>query len=137
VTAPLGRAIRGDTTVASGALAVTALVSAAVLSWQGLARSRARALMISIAGSWLFGIVMIVQTFAASEQEVGMTPSGLGAAPWFGPVAPIAGAVALIQATVEGWSYNETKERLLYPLLASLLVFIALELSPLGAALVR
>ena len=137
VTAPLGRALRGDTTFASGVLAVVVLVTAAVLSWQALSRSRDRALMVAVIAAWAFGIVMIVQTFAASEQEAGMTPSALAAAPFFAPIAPIAGAVAFVRAAVDGWSYGEKTERILYPLLAGLLVFLALELGPLGAVLVR
>jgi hypothetical protein len=66
-----------------------------------------------------------------------MTPSALGAAPFFGPIAPIAGAVALVRAAVDGWGYGEKTERVVYPLVASFLVFLALELSPIGAVLVR
>lgn len=136
-TAPLGRAIRGDATVASGALAVLVLVTAAVLSWQALSRGRDRALLVTVAATWAFGIVMIVETFGASEHEHGMASTGLGVAPFLGPIAPIAGAIALIRAAVDGWSYADTRERVVYPLLASFLVFLALELSPVGAALVR
>lgn len=135
LTAPLGRALRGDSIVASGVLTVIVLVVAAVLCIKSVQGTRERALFVAAGGAVLFGIVMIIVTFTAGEPpDVTEGPSG-GIATWVAPIAPLAAAFAAFTRARDVWmSKYETRERALWAAVASLMLLFALELGPLGAA---
>ncbi|MBX3221412.1 MAG: protein kinase [Labilithrix sp.] len=132
---PIGRALRGDSTLASGAMAVVALVSAAALCARSMLGERNRWLYLASAGSVLYGIVMIIVTFAASEAaELGVPHSMAGLSTAVAPVAPLAlglGALARARAAwVDPYSRGEAVR---FAALASLMLFLMLALSPVGA----
>ena len=97
---PVGRALRGDSTLASGALAVVALVSAAALCARSMLGEKSRWLYVAAAGNVLFGIVMIIVTFAASEAAALGVPHSMGGVSTL--VAPIAPLALALGALVEG-----------------------------------
>ncbi len=135
LSAPLGRALRGDSMLASGILTVIVLVVAAVLSLKSVQGTRERALFVAAGGAVLFGIVMIIVTFTAGEPpDVADGPSG-GIATWVAPIAPLAAAFAALTRARAVWtSRYETRERALWAAVASMMVLLSLELGPLGAA---
>lgn len=135
LTAPLGHAIRGDSPLASGVLAVVALVGAAALATRALGSSRSGAIIVATVGAVLLGIVMIIVTFGAGEAaELEMPPAAAGIVPLIAPIAPLAlGFVALARARAVWLSRYERREAILFTALASLMLLVALELGPPGA----
>ena len=81
---------------------MVALVSAAALCARSLLGERSRWLYLAAGGSVLFGIVMIIVTFAASEAaELGVPSTMGGLASFVAPIAPLAlmlGALARARA---------------------------------------
>ncbi|MBX3200846.1 MAG: serine/threonine protein kinase, partial [Labilithrix sp.] len=132
---PIGRALRGDSTLASGVMAVVALASAAALSARSILGERNRWLYAAAAGAVLFGIVMIIVTFAASEASALGVPHSMGGlSTAVAPLAPLAlglGAVARARAAwVDPYARGEA---LRFAALASLMLFLMLALGPVGA----
>jgi hypothetical protein len=139
LSAPIGRAMRGDSTLASGILAVIVLVSALALCAKSVAGTKERALFVCAGGAVLLGIVMIIVTSGAGEAaELGVPAAGSSLVPFLGPIAPIAGAYASIRRARHVWLHPyEKREATLYATLASVLLFLSLLLSPIGAVLRR
>gem|GEM_PF-868413 len=135
VVAPIGHAIRGDSPLASGVLAVVTLVGAAALAPRALSAERSRALVVATVAAVVFGVVMIIVTFSASETaELGFPPAAAGIVPFVAPLLPIALGVAAASRAASIWlSPYERRDAVLYAALASLCVLAALELSPIGA----
>ena len=135
LTAPLGHAMRGDSALASGVLAVTALVVSAVLATRALGSSRSAGLIIATIGSVLLGIVMIIVTFSASETaELELPPAAAAIVPLVAPVVPLAlGLVALLRARAVWLSRYERREGVVFAVVTSVLLLCALELAPFGA----
>lgn len=135
LAAPVGRALRGDSTLASGVLAVVALVSAAALCARSMLGEKSRWLYLAAAGNVLFGIVMIIVTFAASEAAaLGVPHSMGGVSTLVAPIAPLALALGALAAARRGWvdPYSRS-EALRSAVLASAMLFLMLALSPVGA----
>ena len=131
---PVARALRGDSMFASGVLAVVALVAAAALFARSILGERSRWLYVATAGGVLFGIVMIIVTFAASEAaELGVPSSMGGLSSIVAPIAPLAlglGAFAKARAAwVDPYSRSEA---IRHAALASAMLFVTLALSPVG-----
>ncbi|MBX3192086.1 MAG: serine/threonine protein kinase [Labilithrix sp.] len=135
VLAPLGRAMRGESPLACGVMAVVALVGAAALATRALAGSRGAPMMIATAGAVLLGIVMIIVTFAASESaELGVPPGVAGIVPFVAPIVPLGLGAAAWQRARSVWlSPYEKRDAMTFALLASLMVLLVLELGPVGA----
>ncbi len=135
LTAPLGHAMRGDSALASGGLAVAALVGAAVLATRALGTSRSLAMILATGFSVLLGIVMIIVTFSASETaELEVPPAAAAIVPLIAPVVPLLlGLVALLRSRALWLSRYERRESLIFAILASVMLLGALELSPVGA----
>jgi len=131
---PVGRALRGDSMFASGVLAVVALVAAAALFARSLLGERSRWLYVAAAGGVLFGIVMIIVTFAASEAaELGVPSSLGGLSSVVGPIAPLAlGLGALVKARAAWIDPYSRSEAIRSAALASAMLFVTLALSPVG-----
>jgi hypothetical protein len=132
---PLGRALRGDSTLASGVLAVFALVFAAALCARSMLGERSRWLYVAAAGGVLFGIVMIIVTFAASEAaELGVPSSMAGLSTLVAPIAPLAVALGALGRARAVWTDPYSRgEAIRHAALASLMLFLTLALSPVGA----
>ncbi|HSO33185.1 MAG TPA: hypothetical protein VLT33_11715, partial [Labilithrix sp.] len=135
VTAPLGHAMRGDSPLASGVLAVVALVGAAGLATRALGSARSAGMVIATIGAVLLGIVMIIVTFAASETaELEVPPAAAGIVPFVAPIVPLAlGLLALARARALWLSRYERREGVMFAVIASVMLFGALELGPFGA----
>jgi eukaryotic-like serine/threonine-protein kinase len=135
VTAPLGHAMRGDSPLASGVLAVIALVGAATLAARALGSSRSNAMVVATIGAVLMGIVMIIVTFSASETaELEIPPAAAGIAPLIAPIVPLALGFLALRRARAGWlSRYERRDGLIFAVVGSLLLFAALELGPVGA----
>jgi hypothetical protein len=90
---------------------------------------------VSAIGASAMGIVMIIVTFAASDPaEVGVPPAIAGIVPFIAPVIPLGLAWMTLSWTREIWLLGyERRAALRFAALTSLLVFVALELGPLGA----
>jgi hypothetical protein len=136
LSAPLGRALRGDSMLGSGVLTVIVLVLAAVLCLKSIQGTRERALFVAAGGAVLFGIVMIIVTFTAGEPPDVVTESASGGiATWVAPIAPLAAAFAAFTRARDVWmSKYETRERAMWAAVASVMLLLSLELGPLGAA---
>jgi hypothetical protein len=134
VTAPLGRAMRGDSLVASAVLTVVALVLAAWLGLESLSR-RSRGLTVAALGCVALGIVMIIVTFGASETaETGLAPAAASLVPFVAPLVPLGLLLSAVRRAREHWGMRyDRREAVMFALLGSLLLFAALELSPAGA----
>ncbi len=133
----VGGALRGDSPIASGAMAVVALVVAAVLGARALfGQEKTRTLYVAATGSILFGIVMIIVTFSASEAaELGVPASMAGLSTLVAPIAPLALAVAAGQAARASWADSYARgEAIRNAVIASVLLFVGLALSPIGVA---
>jgi serine/threonine-protein kinase len=133
---PVGRALRGDSTFASGALAVVALVCAAALCARTLLGQRKdRYLAVAAAGSVLFGIVMIIVTSSASEAaELGVPAQMGGVSSLVAPLAPLVLALGFLKRARQAWLDPYARgEALRSAALASAMLFLALSLSPVGA----
>ena len=135
VTAPLGHAMRGDSAFASGVLAVVSLVSAAALASRALFTSRSPAMLVATIGSVLMSVLMIIVTFSSSEAvELEIPPAVAGIVPLVAPIVPFAlGWLAFARAREVWLSRYLARDRVLFVSLASILLFAALELGPLGA----
>jgi hypothetical protein len=133
-TAPLGRAMRGDSILASAILTVVALVLAA---WLGLKSfsTRSRGLNVAALGCVALGIVMIIVTFGASETaETGLAPAAASLVPFVAPLVPLGLLLSAVRRAREHWGMRyDRREALTFALLGSFLLFAALELSPAGA----
>lgn len=138
VLAPVGRALRGETPLAAGLLAVVTLVFAAAIGAKTVA-DRSRPLIVAAASAVVLGIVMIVVTFSASEAvELGLTPAGAFVVPFLGPVAPFSLAVFFGQRAAASWpNPYEKREAFVNAGIASVLALVGLLLGPFGAVLVR
>ena len=135
VTEPLRHAMRGDSPLASGVLAVLMLVIAAALATRALGSSRSPGMLIATIGAVATSIVMIIVTFSASETaELEIPPAAGGIVPFIAPIVPLGlGLVALGRARAVWRSRYERGEAITFALLASLMLFALLELGPLGA----
>jgi serine/threonine-protein kinase len=133
---PLGRALRGDSTLGSGLLAVTVLVCAAALCARTMmGEKRDRYSYVAAGGSVLFGIVMIIVTSSASEAaEAGIPGSMGGLSTLIAPVAPLALALGALARAREAWTNPYARgESRRAAAVASLMLFLTLALSPVGA----
>lgn len=135
VMAPLGRAMRGDSPLASGVLAVLTLVVAAALAARTLGSSRSSGMVVATVGAVLLGIVMIIVTFSASETaELEIPPAAGGIVPFIAPLVPLGlGLVAFGRARSAWLSVYERADAIKYAILASAMLFALLELGPAGA----
>jgi len=126
-------------TLASGIVAVIVLVTALGLCAKSVAGTKERALFVSAGGAVLFGIMMIIVTSGSGEAiELGVPAAGASIVPFLGPIAPLAGAVAAIKSARRMWfSTYEKRDAVMWATLASVLVFLTLALSPIGAVLRR
>ncbi len=133
LTAPLGRAMRGETPIGSGVFAVVALVSAAALGLKAVS-ARSRGLNVSAIGAVLLGIVMIIVTFGASETlETGVAPPAASLVPFVAPLAPLGLMLSALRRAREHWGMRyDRREAVTWALVAAFLFFVLLELSPLG-----
>jgi serine/threonine-protein kinase len=133
--APLGRAMRGDSPLASGVLAVITLIGAAALAARALGASRSAGMLIATAGAVLLGVVMIIVTFSASETvELGAPPAIGGIVPFLAPIIPLGLGLAALSRAVSGWrSPYERGEAIRFVALASFMLLAMLELGPMGA----
>ncbi len=138
LTGPLARALRGDSVLGSGAMAVGALGLSAVAAAKGVARPRSVPFVVAAVGALSFGIVMIVVTFSSSEAAIlGTQAVGAGLARYVAPIAPIALAFSAAARGVDAYRdrYNR-REALVLAFLASVLLLLALEVSPLSSPFV-
>jgi serine/threonine protein kinase len=135
VLAPLGRAMRGDSPLASGVLAVLTLVGAAVLAARALGESRSPGMRVAAGGAVLLGIVMIIVTFSASETaELEIPPAAGGLVPFIAPLVPLGLGLAAFTKAHSLWgSRYDRSEAIKLVALTSLLLLALLELTPLGA----
>ncbi|MBS2020364.1 MAG: protein kinase [Deltaproteobacteria bacterium] len=135
--APIAHGMRGDSTLASGVLAVVTLVGAAALTVRAFSteRERSKGLMVSSFAAIALGIMMIIVTFSASETaELGIPPSLAVATPFLAPVVPLGIFVyAVAQARAVWTSKYERREAVIFAVLASAMMLLALELGPAGA----
>jgi hypothetical protein len=131
---PVGRAMRGDSMLASGVLAVIALVCATALCARSVFGEKNRWLYIAAAGGLLFGIVMIVVTLSASEAAALDVPSSMGGlSSAVAPFAPLALALGAVSRARAAWLRPYARrEALSFAALASLMLFLTLALSPVG-----
>jgi hypothetical protein len=135
LTDAVGRALRGDTMIGSGVLTVIVLVLGGVLVAKSMQGTRERTLFVASGAAILFGIVMIITTFTAGEPPEPGEGTPIGIAPWVAPFAPLAAAIwALLKARAVWTSKYDGRDRILYAVLASVMLLAALELGPLGAA---
>lgn len=135
VGGPIGRALRGDSTVASGVLTVLALICAAALCARALLGERDRWVSVAAGGAVLFGIVMIIVTFSASEAaELGVPSSMGGLSSVVAPIAPLVLALKMLRTAREVWvdPYSR-REAARCAAFASAMLFLTLALSPVGA----
>ena len=135
VLAPLGHAMRGDTPLASGLLAVFTLIGAAALAARSLGSSRSSGMLVATVGSVLLGIVMIIVTFSASETaELGTPPAVGGIVPFIAPLIPLGLGLAAVGRAASSWrSRYERGEAIRFVVLASFMLLAMLELGPFGA----
>ncbi len=137
ITAPLGHAMRGDSPLASGMLAVLTLVGAAALAAKYLGAARSRGMLVATVGAVLLGIVMIIVTFSASETaELDIPPAAGAIVPFLAPIIPLGLGIAAFQRARSGWRsrfHDERMEAMRFAALTSLLILILLELGPFGA----
>jgi serine/threonine-protein kinase len=138
VTAPLGHAMRGDSPLASGVLAVLTLVGAATLAAKSLGSSdRSAGMVVATIGALLLGIVMIIVTFSASETaEIEVPPAAGTIVPFLAPFIPLGLALAAIKrarGVLRSRFPDERAEGKRFAVLASLMLFALLELAPFGA----
>jgi hypothetical protein len=135
---PLGRALRGDSTFASGLLTVVTLVCAAALCARvmlGDREKRDRFSYVAAGALVLFGIVMIIVTSSASEAaEQGIPASMEGLSTLVAPLAPLALALRALNRAKDTWVDPYARsESLKAAGVASLMLFLTLALSPVGA----
>lgn len=131
---PVGSALRGDSTFASGVLAVVALLVAAALCARSFLGQRSRWLYVTSAASVLFGIVMIIVTFAASEAaQLGLPAAMGGVSTFVAPIGPfIIGLSSLLTARTRWLDPYSRREAVRSGLLASAMLFLMLVLGPVG-----
>jgi eukaryotic-like serine/threonine-protein kinase len=133
---PIGHALHGDSTFASGFLAVLSLVCAAALCARTmLNEERERLDWVAAGGSVLFGIVMIIVTSSASEAaELGVPNSMASLSTIVAPIAPLALAISALQRARSAWTDPYSRgEAARFAALASVMLFLTLVLSPVGA----
>jgi hypothetical protein len=137
VTAPLGHAMRGDSPLASGVLAVLTLVGAAALAAKSVGTSRSFGMLIATIGAVLLGIVMIIVTFSASETaDIEIPPAAGSIVPFLAPIVPFGLALAALQRARSVWGsrfHDEQTEAKRFLAITSLLLLVLLELGPFGA----
>ena len=133
--APIGHAMRGDTPLASGVLAVFTLVGAAALAARALGASRSAGIVIATVGAVLLGVVMIIVTFSAGETvELGAPPAIGGIVPFIAPIIPLGLGLAALSRAASGWrSPYERGEAIRFVAVASFMLLAMLELGPIGA----
>jgi hypothetical protein len=94
-----------------------------------------RWLYVAAAGGVLFGIVMIIVTFSASEAAELDVPSSIGnLSSLVAPIAPLALALSAFTKARAAWvkSYSRN-DAVRFAALASAMLVLALALSPIGA----
>ena len=113
VTAPLGHAMRGDSPLASGVLAVLTLVGAAALAAKSFgSSSRSPGMVVATVGAVLLGIVMIIVTFSASETaELEVPPAAGTIVPFLAPLIPLGLGIAALQRARSVWHSRFPDER--------------------------
>jgi serine/threonine protein kinase len=135
LTAPLGHAMRGDSPLASGVLAVLTLVGAAALAARALGSARSPGMLVATASAVILGIVMIIVTFSANETaDLEIPPAAGGIVPFVAPFIPLGlGLAALDRARGVWLSRYDRGEAIRFVALASIMLFAVLELGPIGA----
>jgi serine/threonine-protein kinase len=135
VMAPLGHAMRGDSPLASGVLAVLTLVGAAALAARALGSSRSTGMLVATVGAVLLGIVMIIVTFSASETaELEIPPAAGGIVPFIAPLIPLGLGLGAFARARSAWlSVYERSDAIKFAIVTSLMLFALLELGPAGA----
>ena len=133
--APLGHAMRGDSPMASGVLAVLTLMGAAALAARSLGSSRSAGTLVATVGALLLGIAMIIVTFSASETaELEIPPGAGGIVPFLAPIIPLGLGLAAFAKARQLWlSRYERSDAIKLVALTSFMLFALLELGPLGA----
>ena len=132
---PIGRALRGDSTLESGVLTVLALIVAAAICARAFLGDRDRFVYVAAAGSIVFGVVMIIVTSSASEAATLGEPHAMGGVAMFvAPIAPMALHFGAIWRARAAWldPYSR-REAATFAALSSVMLFLALVLSPIGA----
>jgi serine/threonine protein kinase len=135
VLAPIGHAMRGDSPLASGVLAVSALVAAAALAARSFGSSRSTGMLIATVGAVLLGIVMIIVTFSASETaELEIPPAAGGIVPFIAPFIPLGLGLSSLRRASSAWlSPYERGDAIRFVVITSFMLLALLELGPLGA----
>ena len=137
ITAPLGHAMRGDSPLASGMLAIFTLVGAAALASKSLGSGRSTGMLVATVGAIVLGIAMIIVTFSASENvELDIPPAAGGIVPFLAPIVPLGLGLAAFKRARSVWGSrfpDERAEARRFAALTSLLIFVLLELGPFGA----
>ncbi len=132
---PLGHAMRGDTALASGVLAVICLVSAGALVTHSLGPDRTRGTLLATVAAVLLGVVMIIVTFSAGETAEIESPPAAGAlVPFLAMLVPLGLGLTWLANARERWTskYDRTDATKFFAL-TSLSLFMVFELSPIGA----
>lgn len=135
VMAPLGHAMRGDSPLASGVLAILTLVGAAALATRALGSSRTSGVIVATASAVLLGVTMIIVTFSASETaELGIPPAAGGIVPFIAPLIPLGLGLGAFARARKLWrSRYDRNDAIKLVALTSFMLFALLELGPLGA----
>jgi hypothetical protein len=135
VLAPVGHAMRGDSPLASGVLAVLTLVGAAALAARSLGSSRSPGMVVATVGAVLLGIVMIIVTFSASETaELEVPPAAGSIVPFIAPLIPLGLGLAALRRASGAWlSRYERGEAIRFVVITSFMLLAMLELGPFGA----
>jgi eukaryotic-like serine/threonine-protein kinase len=132
---PLAAALRGESAIATGVLAIGSLVLATVLFARAMSAQRAVSLFVAAGSAVLLGVLMIVATFAASEATGdGSVPGAAAVAPFVAPFVALGVAVRALWLAWRAWpSRYERREGMVLALGASLLLLAAVALGPTGA----
>jgi cytochrome bd-type quinol oxidase subunit 2 len=118
-------------------LAVSALVGAAALAAKSMGGTRSRGMLLATVGAVLLGIVMIIVTFSAGDPaELDVPPAAGSIVPFVAPIIPLGLAIAAFQRACSVWRsrfHDERMEAKRFAVLASLCLFVLVELGPFGA----
>jgi serine/threonine-protein kinase len=134
VSQPVRHALLGDSSLASGAFAVGALIVAALLCARAALRERTRLSYLAAGAAVLFAIAMIITTFGATETVESGDASTTSLATLIGPLAPFVLSLDWLTKTRDYWldPYSRSEARR-GAAVASIFLFITLALSPVGA----
>lgn len=131
---PVRHAMLGDSPLASGVLAVVALIVAAGLFARAALRERTRLSWLAAALALLFGVAMIITTFSASETADPESLSTKSLATFIGPLAPFVLSLDWVTKArdffLDPYSRPEARRSVA---VSALFLFLTLSLSPFGA----